>query len=64
MVLRWHIQHRSVLIPSTTDPEQMAANFDLFGFDLSAAEVAAIDGLDRGERGRRGPHPDTLSAIL
>ena len=26
-------------------------------------EMAAIDGLDRGEQGRVGPHPDTFAAI-
>ena len=34
-----------------------------FGFELSPEEMAAIDGLDRGEKGRVGPHPDTFAAI-
>ena len=40
--------------------ERMEENFDVFDFELSADEVAAISGLDRGEDGRTGPNPDTL----
>ena len=35
----------------------MAENFDVFGFELTADEVAAIDGLDQGLR--VGSDPDT-----
>jgi 2,5-diketo-D-gluconate reductase A len=42
----------------------MADNVDVFGFTLAAEEVAALDALDKGEGGRRGPHPDTFAAIL
>lgn len=41
----------------------MEANLKVFGFELSPDEMAAIDGLDRGEKGRVGPHPDTFAAI-
>jgi 2,5-diketo-D-gluconate reductase A len=64
VVLRWHLQQGRVVIPRTTDPEQMADNVDVFGFTLAAEEVAALDALDKGEGGRRGPHPDTFAAIL
>jgi 2,5-diketo-D-gluconate reductase A len=37
----------------------MAQNFDVFGFELSAAEMAAIDGLDQGMR--VGADPDTAT---
>lgn len=61
VVVRWHLQHGSVVIPRTTDPKQMADNIDVFGFALIAEEVAAIDALDKGAVGRRGPHPDTFT---
>jgi 2,5-diketo-D-gluconate reductase A len=36
----------------------MAENFDVFGFELSDAEVAAIDAIDPGDgSGRVGAHP-------
>jgi 2,5-diketo-D-gluconate reductase A len=64
VVLRWHVQHGNVVIPRATDPEQIAANFDLFGFELTVEEIASIDALDKGEGGRRGPHPDPFVLIL
>lgn len=36
-------------------PARIAENLDVFGFDLSSDELAAIDGLERD--GRTGPHP-------
>lgn len=45
-VLRWHVQHGVVPIPKTTDPVRMAENIDVFGFELSAAEMESIDALD------------------
>jgi 2,5-diketo-D-gluconate reductase A len=47
VILRWHIEHGIVAIPKSTDPERIAANFDVFGFSLTDAEVARIDALGR-----------------
>jgi 2,5-diketo-D-gluconate reductase A len=41
----------------------MQENLDLFDFDLSPVEVAAIDALNQGESGRIGPNPDTFDWI-
>ncbi len=56
VVIRWHLQSGIIVFPKTTSRERMAANFDVFGFELSAEEMAAIDGLDRGLR--VGTDPD------
>jgi diketogulonate reductase-like aldo/keto reductase len=45
VVLRWHLEHDVTVIPKSASPERMAANFDLFGFSLTAGEVASIDDL-------------------
>jgi 2,5-diketo-D-gluconate reductase A len=45
VVLRWHLEHGITVIPKSVRPERIAANFDLFSFSLSAAEVARIDAL-------------------
>ncbi|HMG28600.1 MAG TPA: aldo/keto reductase [Jiangellaceae bacterium] len=45
VVLRWHIEHEFVVIPKSVRRERIAANFDVFDFSLTAAEVARIDGL-------------------
>jgi 2,5-diketo-D-gluconate reductase A len=45
VVLRWHVEHDITVIPKSVHPDRIAANIDLFGFSLTAAETAAIDGL-------------------
>jgi 2,5-diketo-D-gluconate reductase A len=47
VVLRWHVDHGFVVIPKSSNPERLAANFDVFGFELDATEVARIDALGR-----------------
>jgi 2,5-diketo-D-gluconate reductase A len=61
VVLRWHIQHGYIVFPKSTTPERMRENFGLFDFELEAGDVERIDGLDRGEAGRNGPHPDRMA---
>ena len=56
VVLRWHIQNGNVIFPKSVTPDRIAQNFEIFDFELSADEIATIDGLDRGER--IGPDPD------
>lgn len=55
VVLRWHVQQGISATPKSADPLHQAQNLDLFGFALSAAEMAVLDGLDR-------PDPDMLDA--
>ncbi|GAA0806599.1 aldo/keto reductase [Spirilliplanes yamanashiensis] len=45
VVLRWHVQHGTVVIPKSARPERIRANADIGGFTLTDDEVAAIDGL-------------------
>jgi 2,5-diketo-D-gluconate reductase A len=47
VVLRWHVEHRVVVIPKSARPERIASNADIFGFSLTADEVARIDALAR-----------------
>ncbi|HEY5989308.1 MAG TPA: aldo/keto reductase [Streptosporangiaceae bacterium] len=47
VVLRWHLERGIAVIPKSARPERIASNIDLFGFSLTAAEVARIDGLPR-----------------
>ncbi|MEV2245650.1 aldo/keto reductase [Streptomyces sp. NPDC049970] len=58
VVLRWHLQLGNVVIPKSVTPARVRQNIDVFGFELSAADMEAIAGLDRGMR--TGPDPDTL----
>ncbi|MFJ4172567.1 aldo/keto reductase [Microbacterium sp. NPDC089696] len=57
-VIRWHLQKGIIVFPKSTRRERMEQNFDVFGFELSDAEIAAIDGIDPLDgSGRVGTHP-------
>jgi 2,5-diketo-D-gluconate reductase A len=45
VVLRWHIEHRVVVIPKSARPERIDSNLDIFDFALSPEEVTRIDAL-------------------
>jgi diketogulonate reductase-like aldo/keto reductase len=59
VVLRWHIEHGTSAIPKSVRPHRIKENFDVFDFQLTSDEVAAIDALDTGVRG--GPEPAGIS---
>ncbi|GAB2657847.1 aldo/keto reductase [Nocardia goodfellowii] len=59
VMLRWHLQEGRSAIPKSTKPERIAENFDVFDFDLTLEQIAAIDSLDTGDRG--GPDPDSIT---
>ncbi len=48
VVLRWLIQRDVVVIPKSVRPDRMAQNLDVFDFDLTDDQLAAIDALDAG----------------
>jgi alkylhydroperoxidase/carboxymuconolactone decarboxylase family protein YurZ len=58
-MLRWHVQEGRSAIPKSVRPERIAENFDIFDFELSDAELKAIDVLDTGVRG--GPEPKDVN---
>ncbi len=43
VVLRWHLQHETVVIPKSVTPQRIRANFDIFGFTLTEQEMSRID---------------------
>ncbi|WP_454117356.1 aldo/keto reductase [Microbacterium lacticum] len=59
VVIRWHLDHGIIVFPKSSTPDRIAQNFDVFGFDLTPDEIAAIDGIDRGQR--VGSDPDTAT---
>ncbi len=59
VMLRWGIQQGRSVIPKSTKPHRIAENIDVFDFELTADELAAIDALDTGSRG--GPEPEAIT---
>ena len=50
VILRWDLQRGIVVIPGSGNPEHIKENLDLFGFELTDAEMAEIAALDRNEK--------------
>jgi 2,5-diketo-D-gluconate reductase A len=58
IMLRWHVQQGRSAIPKSVSPQRIAENLDVFDFELSTNELAALDALDTG--GRTGD-PDQIT---
>lgn len=56
VILRWHVELGGSAIPKSTNPQRLRENLDIDGFELSDSDMAAIAGLETGER--TGTHPD------
>lgn len=59
VILRWHVQLGCSVIPRSTNADRMAQNMALFDFELTTDDMAAIAGLDAGDR--LGPDPATFA---
>jgi 2,5-diketo-D-gluconate reductase A len=47
VLLRWCLQHGTIVIPKSTHRERIEENGQLFDFELSDADMSALDALDR-----------------
>lgn len=47
VILRWHIQRGTVIIPKSTHYQRMAENIDIFDFNLNEEEMEKIASLDK-----------------
>lgn len=63
VMLRWHLQEGRSAIPKSVKAERIAENFSVFDFELTDAELAALDALDTGVRGGPEPSAVTLEAF-
>jgi len=51
VLIRWSLQKGYVPLPKSTREERIALNADVFGFELSAQDMASLDALDQGSKG-------------
>jgi len=58
VVLRWHIEQGLVVIPKSNSIERIRENSQVFDFELDDSDLAAIAGLETGER--TGSNPDEV----
>lgn len=58
IVIRWHLQRGIIVIPKSLHQERIRANSEVFDFELSAADMARINGLNQNRR--VGANPDTF----
>jgi diketogulonate reductase-like aldo/keto reductase len=58
VVLRWQVQLGCVPIPKSADPVRQAQNLDLFGFELTEEQLAAVTALGRPAGRLFGADPD------
>ena len=58
VVLRWHLQNNTIVIPKSVTPSRIEENFNVFDFELTADEMQQIHQLNRNRR--RGSHPNDM----
>ncbi|MCL2803447.1 MAG: aldo/keto reductase [Micrococcales bacterium] len=58
VLLRWQIQQGNIVIPKTVHPQRMTENLDVFDFELTTDQMAALTALEDGTR--LGPDPETF----
>ena len=56
VIIRWHIQLGNLVIPKTTHRDRLEENINVFDFELTGDQMAAIALLESGSR--MGPNPD------
>ena len=49
IILRWHIQRNTIVIPKSTHYDRMVQNINVFDFILSEEDMAMIAALDKGQ---------------
>ncbi|MER8519488.1 aldo/keto reductase [Mesorhizobium sp. M0644] len=62
-IVRWHLQEGLIVIPKSIHQDRIAANFEVFDFELEAKDLELIRGMDSPD-GRTGPNPATAAFLF
>ncbi|MDH6232561.1 2,5-diketo-D-gluconate reductase A [Mesorhizobium soli] len=62
-IIRWHLQENLVVIPKSVHKDRIAANIDVFEFELDPDDMQMIRGMDSAD-GRTGPNPETFEFLF
>lgn len=59
VLIRWNLQLGNIVVPRSSSPERIKSNLEVFDFELTDDQMAALNGLDDGTRFR--PDPETYT---
>ncbi|GGE33193.1 oxidoreductase [Pullulanibacillus camelliae] len=59
VVLRWHLQNNTIVIPKSVTPSRIEENINVFDFSLTAEEMDKINELNRNRR--KGSKPSEMN---
>lgn len=59
IVLRWHLQNNTIVIPKSVTPSRIEENFQVFDFELTNNEIELINKLNKDRR--KGSHPNEMN---
>jgi diketogulonate reductase-like aldo/keto reductase len=59
VILRWHLQEQTIVIPKSVTPSRIEENFQVFDFQLTESEMKAIHALNKNRR--RGSDPNEMN---
>jgi len=61
IVIRWHLEENSIVIPKSITPSRIEENINVFDFQLTKEEVERISALNKNER--KGPDPADFNVL-
>ena len=61
IVLRWHLQNNTIVIPKSVTPSRIEENLNVFDFELTQKEMTRINGLNMNRR--KGSIPSEMNRL-